>query len=157
MHDKVEVIKPLNGGVISDVDMIRAPDFGIHLQQALLQRRPKRNKLLICMPSESPRGKSERPSCSARSWASPMPASMRNQGRSHRSGSQHLQPFGNMVVDIGKGKGSIIFNEPSVVSAIMRAADRGAGLDAHQMVGKSHKKISVVKPLKNGVITTWRR
>ncbi|KFZ26257.1 MAG: Rod shape-determining protein MreB [Candidatus Izimaplasma bacterium HR2] len=51
----------------------------------------------------------------------------------------------------------IIFNEPSVI-AFDRESGRivAAGTDAHQMLGKVHSKISVVKPLKNGVISDMK-
>lgn len=58
----------------------------------------------------------------------------------------------NLLVYVEKR--GIIFNEPSVVAFDYESGQIvAAGLDAHQMVGKSHKKISVVKPLKNGVIS----
>ncbi len=51
----------------------------------------------------------------------------------------------------------IIFNEPSVI-AFDRESGKivAAGVDAHQMLGKVHSKISVVKPLKNGVISDMK-
>lgn len=61
----------------------------------------------------------------------------------------------NLLVYLEK-KG-IIFNEPSVI-AFDRESGRivAAGTDAHQMLGKVHSKISVVKPLKNGVISDMK-
>lgn len=61
----------------------------------------------------------------------------------------------NLLVYLEK-KG-IIFNEPSVI-AFDRESGRivAAGTDAHQMLGKVHSKISVIKPLKNGVISDMR-
>ena len=61
----------------------------------------------------------------------------------------------NLLVFLEK-KG-IIFNQPSVI-----AFDRESGLfvaagtDAHKMLGKVHDKISVVKPLKSGVISDMK-
>lgn len=51
----------------------------------------------------------------------------------------------------------IIFNEPSVI-AFDRESGKivAAGADAHQMLGKVHDKISVIKPLKNGVISDMK-
>ncbi|MEA5033158.1 MAG: rod shape-determining protein [Sphaerochaeta sp.] len=51
----------------------------------------------------------------------------------------------------------IIFNEPSVI-AFDRESGRivAAGEDAHKMLGKVHSKISVVKPLRSGVISDMR-
>ncbi len=61
----------------------------------------------------------------------------------------------NLLVYLEK-KG-IIFNEPSVI-AFDRESGKivAAGADAHQMLGKVHSKISVVKPLKNGVISDMK-
>lgn len=54
-------------------------------------------------------------------------------------------------------KRGIIFNEPSVI-AFDRESGKivAAGKDAHQMIGKVHDKISVIKPLRNGVISDMR-
>ncbi len=48
----------------------------------------------------------------------------------------------------------IIFNEPSVI-AFDRESGKvvAAGKDAHEMLGKVHDKIRVIKPLRNGVIS----
>lgn len=61
----------------------------------------------------------------------------------------------NLLVYLEK-KG-IIFNEPSVI-AFDRESGKivAAGIDAHQMLGKVHSKISVIKPLKNGVISDMK-
>ncbi len=61
----------------------------------------------------------------------------------------------NLLVYVEK-KG-IIFNEPSVI-AFDRESGKvvAAGADAHKMLGKVHDKISVIKPLKNGVISDMR-
>ncbi|MGM0432768.1 MAG: rod shape-determining protein [Spirochaetota bacterium] len=61
----------------------------------------------------------------------------------------------NLLVYLEK-KG-IIFNEPSVI-AFDRESGRivAAGNDAHRMLGKVHSKISVIKPLRNGVISDMR-
>jgi len=61
----------------------------------------------------------------------------------------------NLLVYVEK-KG-IIFNEPSVV-AFDRESGKvvAAGVDAHKMLGKVHDKISVIKPLKNGVISDMK-
>ncbi len=54
-------------------------------------------------------------------------------------------------------KKGVIFNEPSII-AFDRESGRvvAAGLDAHRMLGKVHAKISVIKPLRNGVISDMR-
>ena len=54
-------------------------------------------------------------------------------------------------------KTGIIFNEPSVI-AFDRESGKivAAGTDAHKMLGKVHSKISVIKPLKNGVISDMK-
>lgn len=58
----------------------------------------------------------------------------------------------NLLVYLEK-KG-IIFNEPSIVAFDHESGKTvAAGLDAHKMLGKVHNKISVIKPLKNGVIS----
>ena len=51
----------------------------------------------------------------------------------------------------------IIFNEPSVI-AFDRESGKivAAGKDAHNMIGKVHDKINVIKPLKNGVISDMK-
>ncbi len=61
----------------------------------------------------------------------------------------------NLLVYLEK-KG-IIFNEPSVI-AFDRESGKivAAGIDAHNMLGKVHDKISVIKPLKNGVISDMK-
>src|SRR5690554_7408233 len=61
----------------------------------------------------------------------------------------------NLLVFLEK-KG-IIFDEPSVI-AFDRESGRivAAGEDAHKMLGKVHHKISVIKPLRNGVISDMR-
>ena len=61
----------------------------------------------------------------------------------------------NLLVFLEK-KG-IIFNEPSVI-AFDRESGKivAAGTDAHKMLGKVHSKISVIKPLKNGVISDMK-
>ena len=61
----------------------------------------------------------------------------------------------NLLVYVEK-KG-IIFNEPSVI-AFDRESGKvvAAGADAHKMLGKVHSKISVIKPLKNGVISDMK-
>ncbi len=50
-HDKVEVIKPLNGGVISDIDMIREILL-FTFNKIFMSNMEHINKLLICIPSE---------------------------------------------------------------------------------------------------------
>lgn len=58
----------------------------------------------------------------------------------------------NLLVYLEK-KG-IIFNEPSVIAFDHESGQIvAAGIDAHKMIGKVHSKISVIKPLKNGVIS----
>ena len=58
----------------------------------------------------------------------------------------------NLLVYVEK-KG-IIFNEPSVVAFDYESGKIvAAGADAHQMIGKAHSKIVVIKPLRNGVIS----
>lgn len=61
----------------------------------------------------------------------------------------------NLLVFLEK-KG-IIFNEPSVI-AFDRESGKivAAGHDAHLMLGKVHDKITVIKPLKNGVISDMK-
>ena len=51
VHDKIEVVKPLNGGVISDIDMIREILL-FTFDQLFVQTSQQINKLLICIPSE---------------------------------------------------------------------------------------------------------
>lgn len=51
-------------------------------------------------------------------------------------------------------KRGIIYNEPSVIAFDHESGKIVAvGSDAHKMIGKVHDKISVIKPLKNGVIS----
>jgi len=58
----------------------------------------------------------------------------------------------NLLVYLEK-KG-IIFNEPSVIAFDHESGQIvAAGIDAHKMIGKVHSKISVIKPLKSGVIS----
>jgi len=61
----------------------------------------------------------------------------------------------NLLVYLEK-KG-IVFNEPSVI-AFDRESGKivAAGADAHKMLGKVHDKITVIKPLKNGVISDMK-
>ncbi len=51
VHDKVEVIKPLNGGVISDIDMIREILL-FTFDKIFMSKTGNINKLLISIPSE---------------------------------------------------------------------------------------------------------
>jgi rod shape-determining protein MreB len=51
VHDKVEVIKPLSGGVISDIDMIREI-LMFTFDELFVNNYSHINKLLICIPSE---------------------------------------------------------------------------------------------------------
>lgn len=51
VHDKVEVVKPLQGGVISDVGMIREI-LNFTFDQLFVNSAQQINKLLICIPSE---------------------------------------------------------------------------------------------------------
>ena len=51
VHDKVEVIKPLSGGVISDVEMIRELLL-FTFEKLFVDSTQQINKLLICIPSE---------------------------------------------------------------------------------------------------------
>lgn len=51
VHDKVEVIKPLNGGVISDIDMIREI-LMFTFNKIFTSGASTINRLLICTPSE---------------------------------------------------------------------------------------------------------
>lgn len=61
----------------------------------------------------------------------------------------------NLLVFLEK-KG-IIFNQPSVIAFDRESGQIvAAGRDAHKMLGKVHDKISVIKPLKNGVISDMR-
>lgn len=61
----------------------------------------------------------------------------------------------NLLVYLEK-KG-IIFNEPSVIAFDRESGQIvAAGQDAHKMLGKVHDKISVIKPLRNGVISDMK-
>lgn len=61
----------------------------------------------------------------------------------------------NLLVYLEK-KG-IIFNEPSVIAFDRESGQIvAAGKDAHKMLGKVHDKISVIKPLRNGVISDMK-
>jgi rod shape-determining protein MreB len=51
VHDKVEVIKPLNGGVISDIDMIREI-LTFTFEKLFVSSVGNINRLLLCIPSE---------------------------------------------------------------------------------------------------------
>jgi len=51
VHDKVEVIKPLSGGVIADIDMIREILL-FTFKKLFVSSFENINKLLICIPSE---------------------------------------------------------------------------------------------------------
>ena len=51
VHDKIEVVKPLSGGVIADIDMIK--ELLIYtLEKIFLSNYSQISKLLICIPSE---------------------------------------------------------------------------------------------------------
>jgi rod shape-determining protein MreB len=61
----------------------------------------------------------------------------------------------NLLVYLEK-KG-VIFNEPSIIAFDHESGQIvAAGLDAHKMLGKVHSKISVIKPLKSGVISDMK-
>ena len=51
VHDKIEVIKPLNGGVIADMDMIRELLI-FTFEKLFVSNLSKINRLLICIPSD---------------------------------------------------------------------------------------------------------
>lgn len=51
VHDKIEVIKPLNGGVISDMDMIRELLI-FTFEKLFVSNLSNINRLLICIPSD---------------------------------------------------------------------------------------------------------
>lgn len=51
VHDKIEVIKPLNGGVISDIDMI-SEILLFTFEKLFVHSANQIKKLLICIPSE---------------------------------------------------------------------------------------------------------
>ncbi len=51
VHDKIEVVKPLSGGVISDIDMIRKLLL-FTFDQLFVQSAQQIKRLLICIPSE---------------------------------------------------------------------------------------------------------
>lgn len=51
VHDKVEVVKPLNGGVIADIDMIREI-LVFTFEKIFVTSISSVNKLLMCIPSE---------------------------------------------------------------------------------------------------------
>lgn len=54
-------------------------------------------------------------------------------------------------------KRGIIFNEPSVIAFDHESGKVvAAGADAHAMLGKVHSKISIVKPLRDGVISDMK-
>jgi len=61
----------------------------------------------------------------------------------------------NLLVYVEK-KG-IVFNEPSVIAFDRETGQIiAAGQDAHDMIGKSHEKIAVIKPLRDGVVSDMR-
>ena len=70
----------------------------------------------------------------------------------------------NIGIDLGTTnllvyleKRGIVFNEPSIIAFDRESGQIvAAGKSAHKMLGKVHDKISVVKPLKNGVISDMR-
>lgn len=51
VHDKVEVVRPLSGGVISDIDMIREI-IVFTFEKLFVSSVSNVNRLLMCMPSE---------------------------------------------------------------------------------------------------------
>ena len=54
-------------------------------------------------------------------------------------------------------KRGVIFNEPSIIAFDHESGKVvAAGADAHAMLGKVHNKISIVKPLKDGVISDMK-
>ncbi len=61
----------------------------------------------------------------------------------------------NLLIYIEKQ--GITFNEPSIVSFDRETGNViAAGFDAREMLGKTHEKISVVKPLADGVISDMK-
>jgi rod shape-determining protein MreB len=65
--------------------------------------------------------------------------------------------FGTANLLVYLEKKGIIFNEPSVIAFDRESGQVvAAGKDAHKMLGKVHNKISVIKPLRNGVISDMK-
>ena len=77
---------------------------------------------------------------------------------------KNFRIFSNdLAIDLGTANtviwknGEIILNEPSVV-AYDNTTDRimAIGSDAQKMIGKTHKDISIMRPMKDGVIADPR-
>jgi len=71
---------------------------------------------------------------------------------------------GDLAIDLGtvntlvwlKGKG-IVVNEPSIIAhSINDGSILAVGNDAKEMVGKTHRDIETIRPLKDGVIADFR-
>lgn len=71
---------------------------------------------------------------------------------------------GDLAIDLGtantlvwlKGKG-VVLNEPSIVaSSINDGSILAVGNEAKEMVGKTHRDIETIRPLKDGVIADFR-
>jgi rod shape-determining protein MreB len=106
VHDKVEVIKPLNGGVISDVDMIREI-LEFTFNKLFSKGTSSINKLLICMPSEITETEKQALILLGKELGvANTRIDEEIKAAAIGAGVNIYQPFGNMVVDIG-GKGGV--------------------------------------------------
>jgi len=103
-HEKVEVIRPMAGGVIADIDMIRAI-----LEFTLIRIRQTRkesiNKLLICVPSELTETEKDAIELLANNLLDSGIAVTEEEVKAAALGSgvNIFEPSGKMIIDIGGG------------------------------------------------------
>lgn len=103
VHDKVEVIKPLNGGVISDVDMIREI-LEFTFNKLFSKGTSSINRLLICMPSEITETEKQALILLGKELGVENTRIEEEiKAAAVGAGVNIYQPFGNMIVDIGGG------------------------------------------------------
>jgi rod shape-determining protein MreB len=107
VHDKVDVIKPLNGGVISDIDMIR--EILVFTFEKLFTSGVQNiNRLLMCMPSEITETEKDAIILLGKELGvedTRIEEEIKAAGIG--AGVDIYVPFGNIIVDIGGGTTSI--------------------------------------------------
>lgn len=103
VHDKVEVVKPLNGGVIADIDMIKEI-LVFTFEKMFVSNMSNVNKLLMCIPSEITETEKQAITQLGKQLGiedTRIDEEIKASGVG--SGVDIYTPVGNLIVDIGGG------------------------------------------------------
>jgi rod shape-determining protein MreB len=102
-HDKVEVIRPLSGGVIADVDMIKEI-LAFTLEKIFVSKMENIRKMLICIPSEITETEKEAIRMLGHNMGIPnVIIDAEVKAAAIGNGLDIYEPRGHFVVDIGGG------------------------------------------------------